>query len=691
MLKKTVALLLIVGSLVACSSGEVKKDKAVEAVVVNEAAENITDVVVEEFVGELKVTWKLKSPEKYSSIDIIQKNGDGTREKIKLDSSVTEFVCKANPMSITKFKIKTVLLSGKKSKNLTVKGKAKLGFKLTKTDEYIDIDSSTMKILLNVNDGATVDLYLGESKDALSLYKSFEKVGQDSGVKIDELEVGKTYFYKVVAKYDGKELLSEVHSFVKMEKEKKRVSPEWAKNSVFYEVFVRSFYDGTGDGTGDFVGLTEKLDYLSDLGVDALWLMPSFESPSYHGYDVVDYLAVDKEYGTMEEFETFLDEAHKRGIKVVLDLIVNHTSVDHEWFKKASSGDEEYRDYYVWADEFTDKYASGGWGQSMWHEASDGDFYYGIFWSGMPDLNFRNKKVREEIKAITGYWIDKGVDGFRMDASKHVDDFSKENTLAWWLEFDNYVRSKNPDIFVVGENWYEDPEMIAPFLNTMDSSFNFGLKDEIKRMAQGEYVDIIDYISKMEEAYDKHTDSYIDTTFIGNHDMNRVASDFDGDKDKIKLAAAILMTLPGTPFIYYGDELGQLGAKPDASIREGFDWYASGSGEGMAKSGHEIYTKANDGISLEEQKDDDDSVYNYYKELIKVRKENGEFFGGEYKKIDSVEGTYGYLIDGKVGVIHNLSDKEVEIGELVAGKEVIFGEGTIIKPYGTVVFKSENR
>ncbi|HZG75933.1 MAG TPA: alpha-amylase family glycosyl hydrolase, partial [Paenibacillus sp.] len=179
---------------------------------------------------------------------------------------------------------------------------------------------------------------------------------------------------------------------------------------VYYEIFVRSFYDTNGDGVGDLNGVTAKLDYLEELGVEGIWLMPVNASPSYHGYDVTDYYAIHPDYGTLDDMKALLEEAEKRGIRVLMDLVVNHTSVQHPWFVDAASGpDAAKRDWYVWADEsdnVNDLSATGG--GKAWHPKSGGH-YLGAFWDGMPDLNFDNPEVREEMKKVGAYWLDLGV------------------------------------------------------------------------------------------------------------------------------------------------------------------------------------------------------------------------------------------------------------------------------------------
>src|SRR5688572_5087800 len=203
---------------------------------------------------------------------------------------------------------------------------------------------------------------------------------------------------------------------------------DWANGAVFYEVFVRSFQDSNGDGNGDLAGLISRLDYLNDgnpatdgdLGVDALWLMPIFESPSYHGYDTVDYETIDRDYGSNADFTRLAREARKRGLRIVVDLVLNHSSNQHPWFlDSASSPASRRREYYTWSA------ADPGWGQpwnpsgKSWHE-KNGGFYYGVFWSGMPDLNYRNAEVRAHAQRLAKLWLDRGVDGFRLDATRHL-------------------------------------------------------------------------------------------------------------------------------------------------------------------------------------------------------------------------------------------------------------------------------
>lgn len=487
---------------------------------------------------------------------------------------------------------------------------------------------------------------------------------------------------------------------------------DWAKEAVFYEIFVRSFYDGNGDGIGDFIGLKEKIPYLKELGVNALWLMPINNSPSYHGYDVIDYYDIEPDYGTREEFIEFLEEAHASGFKVIMDLVVNHSSYQHPWFREAAKGEEsQYRDYYVWKDEFDDLDQKGAWGQQVWHNEFADDYYYSTFWSGMPDLNFRNPEVREKFKDIAEFWLDPnqdgdfsdGVDGFRLDAALHIDE-DLEVTHNWWQEFNTAVKSVNSEAFLVGENWTET-ETMAQFYEDLDSSFNFSLADKIIKMVNGVPIDILDEIEDIHSQYSQYSDDFIDATFLRNHDQNRVA--YDLNEEKVKLASSLLLTLPGTPFIYYGEELGQIGAKPDDNIREPFDWYKEANGQGMttmSKGGFYNpmrYTKANDGISLEEQRGVAGSIFEHYKKLIAIRKANPIFFRGEYQKLETPNLIYGYkvsdsTVDYNIFLIHNLSGEERSISISVNAKDLltssVIGKSNqiIIPAYGSLVLKTSN-
>ena len=242
---------------------------------------------------------------------------------------------------------------------------------------------------------------------------------------------------------------------------------DWWNTSTFYEIFVRSFKDSNGDGIGDFKGITSQLDYLndgdpnshSDLGISGIWLMPIMPSPSYHGYDVIDYMSVNPQYGTMADFKELVQECHKRGIRVIIDFVINHTSSENPWFKQAVAGNKGFENWYVWSD--SQPRESGPWGENVWHKASNGRYYYGVFTADMPDLNYRNPMVTQMMEMVTKYWLeDVGLDGFRVDAARYLfeDGVSKQDTkdtIEWFQNWRSYLKPINPQAFTVGEVWAE--------------------------------------------------------------------------------------------------------------------------------------------------------------------------------------------------------------------------------------------
>ncbi len=364
----------------------------------------------------------------------------------------------------------------------------------------------------------------------------------------------------------------------------------WWRDATFYEVFVRSFYDSNGDGKGDLRGLMEKLDYLNDgdpatttdLGVTALWLMPIMESPSYHGYDVVDYYTVERDYGTNEDFKALVEAAHARGISIIIDLVLNHTSNVHPWFLDAQLDPASpYRDWYIWRDE-PPATKQGPFSANAWYEAN-GRWYYAAFWSGMPDLNYTNPDVTAEMYRIADYWLtEMGVDGFRLDAVRYIieDDLgspkavlaSSPETLEWLAAFRQHVQQTKPSAFIVGEIWSDSLE-IARYIKAeaVDTGFEFNLARNILRSAnEGAGFYVRQSLESLQRLYPESRYS----PFLTNHDQPRVMHELGGDTAKARLAAYTYLTLPGTPFIYYGEEIGMSGTKPDEKIRTPFQWSA---------------------------------------------------------------------------------------------------------------------
>ncbi|WP_310393206.1 alpha-amylase family glycosyl hydrolase [Hymenobacter sp.] len=413
----------------------------------------------------------------------------------------------------------------------------------------------------------------------------------------------------------------------------------WWNDAVFYEVFVRSFYDANGDGKGDFAGLTQKLDYLNDgnpatttdLGVTGLWLMPMMESPSYHGYDVTNYKATEPDYGSMAEFEAFLAAAHARGIKVIIDLVLNHSSVQHPWFTQAaSSATSPYRDWYRWTSP-RPSYL-GPWGQTVWHPRN-GSNYYGIFWEGMPDLNWRNPQVKAALWDASRFWLQKGVDGYRLDAVKYlVEDNTvlkdTPETLGLLEEFHDSVRAVNPAAFTVGEAW-SDTRAVVPYVQNerLDVCFEFDLGTAIiDALSQGNPAALRSQLTLVNNLYPKLQYA----TFLTNHDQNRVLDGLGGNLARMKQAAALYLTMPGVPFLYYGEEVGMSGTGPDEDKRRPMQWTA-GPQAGFSTGTPWRAPNANSAqFNVATMQADPASLLNHYKRLIGLRTAHAALRQGYY-------------------------------------------------------------
>ncbi len=427
----------------------------------------------------------------------------------------------------------------------------------------------------------------------------------------------------------------------------------WWNDTVFYEIFVRSFYDSDGDGVGDINGLIEKLDYLNDgdpattddLGITGIWLMPIMESPSYHGYDVVDYYTVDEEYGTNDDFQSLMEEAHRRDIRVIVDLVLNHTSSQHPWFLDSRDEDSDYRDWYIWSD--TNPGYAGPWGQVAWHRSFD-SYYYGVFWSGMPDINLRNPEATAQLQDIARFWLEEmGVDGFRLDATKHLieDGPAQENTNAthdWLGGFFTFYKSVDPEAFAVGEAWTGTLELLDYTGDEVDVVFAFDLAENMIDAARGPFAGAVaDRTAQMVERFP--AGQY--ATFLANHDQNRLMSQLLGDVDQAKLAATLLLTSPGVPFLYYGEEIGMLGTKPDEDIRLPMQWskrlFNAGFTSGIPwRLPEGDYRTKN----VAAQTNDPDSLLSHYRELIHLRNQHPALRTGEWLRVDSTsEYIYAFL------------------------------------------------
>ncbi len=404
----------------------------------------------------------------------------------------------------------------------------------------------------------------------------------------------------------------------------------WWNDSVFYEIFVRSFFDSDGDGIGDFAGLTQKLDYLNDgnpgtdddLGITGIWLMPINDSPSYHGYDAVDYRSINPDYGTMADFEAFLAAAHARGINVIIDYVMNHCSNQHPWFVASANNDPSYRDWFRWST--YDPGQTGPWGQEVWHRDPP-DWYYGLFWSGMPDLNYETQAVKDKMFETATYWLDTiGVDGFRLDAVLYIIEEGGQlqntaSTLQFWQDYNTHVKAVKPDVVSVGEAWTGTSTVLQYVTDDrLDFCFEFDLSYATLNAVNGGDAGYLG--SKAAEVYGLYP--YLQFgTFLTNHDQDRVLNVLGFDEDKNKVAAGIYMTLPGIPFVYYGEEIGMVGSGAHENIRTPMQWtggtnagFTTGTPWQTINSNYEQFN-----VLVEDT--DPGSLLNWYKRLIGVRNE----------------------------------------------------------------------
>lgn len=409
---------------------------------------------------------------------------------------------------------------------------------------------------------------------------------------------------------------------------------------ITYEIFVQSFADSNGDGIGDINGMTAKLDYLKDLGVGGIWVMPMNPSPSEHKYDVLNYYDIDPHYGTLADFKRFVAEAHKRNIKVVMDMVFNHSSNRNPWFLDAKSNvNSPYRDYYVWTNEDDPQVQEAGnvtAGESKqrnhWVKAEGTNYrYYAQFGRNMPDLNYDSPKLREEAFKIGKFWLSEAdVDGFRLDAARHIfPDNRADDNHWWWIYFHHEMQKVKKDVYLVGEVW-APANVVGPYLKGLTSSFNFDLAGEIIKAVKNETADTLAiHHKKIEDYYKNINPYYVDATFLTNHDQVRIMSEVNDNEDKARMAAALLLTLPGSPYLYYGEEIGMRGKKPDPNIREPFLWDVKSKDKSRTTWEPSIFSTDSTITPAVQQLTDKRSLLNFYKEFIKLRNDSKALTYGE--------------------------------------------------------------
>lgn len=395
----------------------------------------------------------------------------------------------------------------------------------------------------------------------------------------------------------------------------------WWSETSFYHIWVKSFADSDSDGCGDFKGIESKLDYIqNDLGCSGIWLSPIFEcdckikskSGNMHGYDVIDYYAVNSYFGTEDDLVSLINACHKKNIKIIFDFVPNHTGKGNQWFKDSSGGENGKKDWYLWSD--TKLSWDPGMGSTeTWHKNPSGnDYYYAAFWEGQPDLNFRNYEVREEMKNVVRYWLNKGFDGLRVDAVRYLVEtadakYDTAETHEWFAELRKGVIDAYKDIspkFMTCEAWIEgDRTRLEKYFGT-DEKLEFNMvfdfdqgRGIVYSVGYGEAA----YLSSTLRENPAETKSY--GTFLGNHDnyIDRLGTIFNGNEYCIKAATAMSLLRPTVPFIYYGQEIGMK------------DNFAYGSGDIRHRTDL-------DWTEVETQKENPSSILNLNKAILGLRK-----------------------------------------------------------------------
>ena len=460
-----------------------------------------------------------------------------------------------------------------------------------------------------------------------------------------------------------------------------------------YEIFVYSFYDSNGDGIGDIKGVTDKLDYINDgdaatftdLGCNEIWLMPVMTSPTYHKYDITDYYSIDASYGTMEDFESLVESAHARGINVIMDLVMNHTSTTHQWFLSAAEylrGLPEGEEADASACPYVDYYRFNKEGGAGYAPLSGTDWYYEArFWSEMPDLNLDNEAVKAEFKDICKFWLDKGVDGFRLDAVTYYETGNRSKNIEILNEFNTMVKEIKPDCYVVGEAYTYSEEYVPYYESGIDSLFDFDFADAkgviAKTLTGAASAGASSYgqaVQSVEEEIAKYSDSYIDAPFLSNHDMARASGYFPGDDGtKLKLAHAMSLLMSGNAFVYYGEEIGMKGSGKDENKRLAMYWTADGTAEGMCSGPADADKTEMKYDAADAQAGDPDSILSFVRNLIRIRNTYPEIARGKQEFLSDMSDDKICIIkknyEGDIAyVVFNISDETVTVDKSSLGE-----------------------
>ena len=460
---------------------------------------------------------------------------------------------------------------------------------------------------------------------------------------------------------------------------------------VFYQIFVGSFSDSNGDGVGDLRGIINRFDYLNDgnpdsglsLGVEGIWLSPIFTSPSYHKYDVADYYEIDPQFGTMEDLQELVNLCHERGVKLILDLVINHTSTRHPWFQEFinahRTGDtaNEYYDFYTWSEGPVE-------GKTMIPIGTSGHYYEGNFSSQMPEPDYENPAVRQAMVDVAKFYLDMGIDGFRFDAAKYIYFGETTPNTDFWDWYMAQLRAIKPDVYTVAEVWDSDGITIPYFSST--NCFNFTMSQvsgQIAQTAQAGDVNVFTaYVDQYLDQIKAQNPEAMIVPFIANHDTDRAAGFLTVASGQAKVAANLNILMPGSPFIYYGEEIGLKGARgganTDANRRLAMNW---GDGDTVSDPEGADYGSGQTNGTVAEQLANGDSLYNHYKKLIMIRNACPEIACGDYTAL-VIEGMKlgGFVSTwegSSVLVLHNTSKSAVTVD---------LAQITDLSPAGIVAF-----
>ena len=490
---------------------------------------------------------------------------------------------------------------------------------------------------------------------------------------------------------------------------------------VFYEIFVSSFSDSDGDGTGDLRGIINRMDYLNDgdpasgksLGIEGIWLTPIFLSPSYHKYDVTDYYQIDPAFGTMEDLKELISLCHERGVKLILDLPLNHTGDRNPWFTAFTEAhrrhdtENAFYGFYTWIGKDDPVPA----GRRFRPVPGTDELYECNFSDHMPEINFDDEGARDEVLKIAEYYLDLGADGFRFDAAKYIYYGDHEKNAAFWKQYTGKLREKLPGLYTVAEVWDGD-SVTEPYQGAMDCfRFSSAQAEGIyAKTARGGDVNKLTrntekYLNRLREI----NPEAMHIPFISNHDMGRAAGYLSAADGRMAMAANLYLLTPGSPFLYYGEEIGlkgsRGGADTDANRRLAMRWGDGDTVRDPEGSDYQNQTAA----TVRDMEEAGGSLLNHYRKVIAVRRAHPEIARGEYKALE-FSGTKlgGFLCkwnEKTAGVFHNTTGKELtvdlaeatdypfteiaEVLEAVSGKGGAALEGTVLTlgPQTSVVLK----